>query len=100
VDVNFGFRSWDFDGMVSYFPMPFAKGAGITPENDGDVGNFRIWYQFDYEKYPQRGLPSNAGRFHAQWNRVAKTPVKPEEKHKKIPWPMPKIPTPSRKITM
>ena len=82
VDVNFGFRSWDFDGMVSYFPMPFAKGARITLENDGDVGNFRIWYQFDYEQYPAGGLPSNAGRFHAQWNRVAKTPVKPEEKHK------------------
>lgn len=78
MDVNPGFRGADFDGMVSYFPMPFAKGARITLENDGGVKDFRLWYHIDYERYPDGGLPPNSGRFHAQWRRVARTPVKPE----------------------
>lgn len=76
IDVNYGFREWDFDGMVSYFPMPFEKGARITVQNDGGVEEFRLWYQFDYELYDEGELPANAGKFHAQWRRVARTPVR------------------------
>jgi Protein of unknown function (DUF2961) len=76
MDVNPGFRGWDFDAMVSYLPMPFAKGARITLQNDGDVPGLLFWYHIDYEQYPDGGLPPNSGRFHAQWRRVAKTPVK------------------------
>jgi Protein of unknown function (DUF2961) len=76
VDINPGFRGWDFDGLVSYFPMPFEKGARITLENDGDVKGFRLWYHIEYETFADGKLPPNSGRFHAQWRRVAKTPVR------------------------
>lgn len=77
MDVNPGISTWDFDGMVSYLPMPFAKSARITLENDGGMNGLVLWYHFDYEMYPDGKLPPNTGRFHAQWRRVAKTPVKP-----------------------
>lgn len=76
VDVNPGFSGWDFDGMVNYLPMPFAKGARITVENDGNVKDFLLWYHIEYQQYPDGKLPADAGRFHAQWRRVARTPVK------------------------
>jgi hypothetical protein len=75
VDVNPGIRAGDFDGMVSYLPMPFARSARITMENDGQVADFRVWYHIDFEKYPDGGLPPDAGRLHAQWRREAHTPV-------------------------
>ncbi len=78
VNVNPGPRSWDFDGLVSYFPMPFQNGARITLQNDGNVPDFRLWYQFDYEQFPDGKLPDDIGRFHAQWRRVARTPVREE----------------------
>ncbi len=78
VNVNPGLQSWDFDGLVSYFPMPFHSGARITLENDGNVPDFRIWYHFDYEQYADGKLPDDAGLFHAQWRRVARTPVREE----------------------
>ena len=77
MDVNPGWSAIDLDAMVSYLPMPFAKGARITLENDGGVKNFVLWYHIEYEQLPEGGLPANSGRFHAQWRRVAKTPVKP-----------------------
>ena len=76
MDVNPGFSGFDFDAMVSYLPMPFARGARITLENDGDIKDFLLWYHIEYEQLDK--LPANSGRFHAQWRRVAKTPVKPE----------------------
>jgi len=76
VNINPGLRSWDFDGLVNYFPMPFEKGARITLENDGRVSDFRLWYHIDYEQYREAALPSNVGRLHAQWRRVARTPVR------------------------
>jgi hypothetical protein len=75
MDVNPGFSGYDFDGMVSYLPMPFAKGARITVENDGGMKDFLLWYHIEYEQLPDGGLPPNAGRFHAQWRRVPRTPV-------------------------
>ena len=77
MDINPGISTWDFDGMVSYLPLPFEKGARVTLENDGGMNGLVIWYHFDYELYPDGMLPANTGRFHAQWRRVARTPVKP-----------------------
>ena len=37
VDVNPGFSILDFDGMVTYLPMPFGRGARVTVENDGGL---------------------------------------------------------------
>jgi hypothetical protein len=76
VNVNPGLSSADFDGIVSYLPMPFEKRARITLENDGDVQDFRLWYHFDIEHYPEGGLPPNAGRLHAQWRRAARPSVR------------------------
>jgi hypothetical protein len=76
VNINPGFRGWDFDGLVNYFPMPFEKGARITLENDGKVADFRLWYHIDYEQFSGAVLPGAVGRFHAQWRRVARTPVR------------------------
>lgn len=75
VDVNPGFQDRDFDAMVSYFPMPFEKGARITLENDGKVPGFRLWYHFDIEHYPDGVLPPNSGRLHAQWRRAPRPAV-------------------------
>jgi Protein of unknown function (DUF2961) len=77
VDVNPGFDGFDFDGMVSYLPMPFAKGARITVENDSDMKDYILYYHVEYEQYPYGKLPPNSGRFHAQWHHVVRTPVKP-----------------------
>ena len=76
VDVNPGFRGYDFDAMVNYLPMPFAKGARITLENDSGVMNMLLWYHIDYEILPEGALPMNSGRLHAQWRREAHTSVK------------------------
>ena len=75
VDVNPGIRAGDFDGLVSYLPMPFASKARITLENDGQVADFRVWYHIDYEKFADGALPPDAGRLHAQWRREAHTRV-------------------------
>lgn len=78
MDVNPGFDGFDFDGMVSYLPMPFAKGARITVENDGGIKDYILYYHIEYEQYPDGKLPPNSGRFHAQWRSVLRTPVKPD----------------------
>jgi hypothetical protein len=76
VNINPGHQGLDFDGLVSYFPMPFEKGARITLENDGQVANFRLWYHIEYEQLTGGSLPQDAGRFHTQWRRVPQTPVR------------------------
>jgi hypothetical protein len=75
VRVNSGVDGFDFDGMVSYLPMPFKDGARITIENDGGVENLRLWYQVDYEAMAPAQLPANAGRLHASWHREALTQI-------------------------
>ena len=52
--------------MVCYFPMPFAKGARITIQNDSryDVPNF--YYYVDYQEIEKPD--PDLGRFHAWWN--------------------------------
>lgn len=77
MDVNPGFDGFDFDGMVSYLPMPFAKGARVTVENDGGIKDYILYYHIEYEQLADGQLPPNTGRFHAQWRQVLKTPVKP-----------------------
>lgn len=54
-------------GFNSYFPMPYAKGARLTLENQGDEAVPAVWFQIEYEKMD--ALPPATGRFHAAWNR-------------------------------
>lgn len=76
VDVNPGFSLLDFDGMVSYLPMPFAKGARITVENDGGVADVTFYYHIDYETLPASAVPpASVGHLHAQWRRDPHTAV-------------------------
>jgi hypothetical protein len=75
VRVNPGVSGFDFDGMVSYLPMPFKNGARITIENDGGVENLRLWFQVDYEEIDPAALPDNAGRLHASWHREVLTRI-------------------------
>ncbi len=58
--------------MNCFFPMPFARAARLTIENQGKqpVG---IYYYVDYEEYDR--LPQDAFRFHAQWRRA--NPARP-----------------------
>lgn len=53
-------------GFNSYWPMPFAKKAKITVENQCHAGIAGFFYQIDYSL---TDIPENAGRFHAQWRR-------------------------------
>jgi hypothetical protein len=52
--------------LVCYFPMPYARGARITIENDSDQNIGAFYYYVDYEEY--KALPGDTGRFHAWWN--------------------------------
>jgi hypothetical protein len=73
-DESYDFASYalaagprDGRGLVSYFVMPFAKGARIEVENDTgqEVGAF--YYYVDYVELD--ALPPGTGRFHAWYNR-------------------------------
>lgn len=58
--------SWGFN---CYLPMPFADGARVEIENEGNT-DARIWFHIDFELYDDLAVPDeNAGRLHAQWNR-------------------------------
>ena len=52
--------------LVSYFAMPFSKGAKIEIENQGDKTIDGFYYYVDY--YELDKLPSDLGRFHAWYN--------------------------------
>lgn len=54
-------------GLVSYFVMPFEKGARIEIENDSvrPIGAF--YYYIDYVELPE--IPDNLGRFHAWYHK-------------------------------
>lgn len=54
-------------GMVSYFQMPFAKGAKIVIENQADINIDAFYFYVDYIEMDK--LPPNTGRFHAWFNR-------------------------------
>jgi hypothetical protein len=51
---------------VSYFAMPFAKGAKIEIENQTGREISSFYFNIEYEEMPQ--LPPNTGRFHAWFN--------------------------------
>ena len=55
----------DGNAMVSYFSMPFAKGAIIEIENQSDV-DIKLYFNIDYTEMKQ--LPADLGRFHAWFN--------------------------------
>jgi hypothetical protein len=52
-------------GMNCFFPMPFAKGARITIENQCQVRVGALYYYVDYESFDH--LPDDQARFHAHW---------------------------------
>ena len=54
-------------GMNAYFPMPFAKRARITLENQHPNPIEAFFYQIDYVLVPQ--LPEDTVYFHAHWRR-------------------------------
>jgi hypothetical protein len=54
-------------GLVSYFPMPFARAARIELASDCSEEPVRAYFYVDYETYPR--LADDLGRFHAQWRR-------------------------------
>jgi len=62
------------DGMalVSYFAMPFAKGARIEIENQAGTSIRNFYYYIDYLELDK--LPANTGRFHAWYNRQLTRP--------------------------
>lgn len=51
---------------VSYFAMPFAKGAKIEIENQTGAKIESFYFNIDYTEMP--ALPENTGRFHAWYN--------------------------------
>jgi len=51
---------------VSYFAMPFAKGARIEIENQSNTTIQSFYFNIDYTEMPE--LPENSGRFHAWFN--------------------------------
>lgn len=53
--------------MNCFFPMPFAKHARITLQNEGEKPAHAVYFYFDYEHY--NAPPANALPFHAQWRR-------------------------------
>lgn len=54
------------NALVSYFAMPFAKGARIEIENQNERGIDNFYYYVDY--YEMAQLPADMGRFHAWFN--------------------------------
>ncbi|MBZ5607580.1 MAG: DUF2961 domain-containing protein [Acidobacteriia bacterium] len=57
--------------MNCYFPMPYARGARITVENQGAKAIRALYFNIDYEQHDS--VPDDALRFHAQWRRVNPT---------------------------
>lgn len=57
----------DGRGLVSYFAMPFAKGARIEIENQTGQKINAFYYYVDYLEMDK--LPMHTGRFHAWYNK-------------------------------
>ena len=69
--------------LVSYFAMPFSKGAKIEIENQTGRDISSLYYYVDYEEYKE--LPENLGRFHAWYNReLTLGSPKAEEFHRSL----------------
>ena len=61
--------------LVSYFVMPFSKGARIEVENDTDLTIRAFYFYVDYVE--METLPADMGRFHAHY-RTQLTEAPPE----------------------
>ena len=59
--------------LISYFSMPFSKGARITVENDSNQPVIAFYYYIDYEEHAS--ISEDTGRFHAWWNREITKPA-------------------------
>ena len=57
-------------GFNCWFPMPFARGARIEIENQGERDRILFFY-VDYEEHPS--IEPDLARFHAWWNRMNPT---------------------------
>ena len=69
-------------GFNCFFPMPFARGARIEIENQGEQPVRFFFYYVDYESYPAGSESARAiarqGRFHASWRRELTVATKGE----------------------
>lgn len=74
--TGLGPESQNRAAMNCFFPMPFARGARVTVENQGSEDIRALYYYVDYESYD--ALPPNALRFHAHWRRENPTPPRVE----------------------
>ena len=54
-------------GLVSYFVMPFSRGARLEMENDTEVTIRAFYFYVDYVEMD--ALPDDLGRFHAWYNK-------------------------------
>ncbi len=63
----------DGHALVSYFPMPFARGARIEIENQSVQPCDACFYYIDYEECRPRDCAD--GRFHAWWHRSLHQPA-------------------------
>jgi hypothetical protein len=59
--------------LVSYLPMPFARGARITLENQSAQACSACYYYIDYEECRPAAVPE--GRLHACWRRSLHQPA-------------------------
>ena len=57
--------------LNAYFQMPFSSAARITVSNEGSVPVDNFYFAVDYVTLPS--LPSDVGRFHAQYRQAIPT---------------------------
>lgn len=55
--------------LNAYFQMPFANSARMTLTNEGTIATRSLYFAIDYVTLP--ALPSDLGRFHAQFRQAA-----------------------------
>lgn len=60
------------NALVSYWPMPFGKGARIEVENQSELAIDHFYYYLDYEEHPAIG--DDLGRFHASYRQEVTKP--------------------------
>lgn len=59
--------------MNCFFPMPFARGALLTVQNESSQPLKSLYFYVDYEAHADSQLADGLLRFHAQWRRVNPT---------------------------
>jgi hypothetical protein len=63
-DLNLNLKNRNVAGFNCTFPMPFARGARIVIENRSPAPLTALYYQIDWQRWPQAPSPL---RFHARW---------------------------------